>query len=142
MKELQPNILDDFEHRIGQLIDHHGDEADFPKMEGTGLTRQDVDDFLFDYQAILDMHGTQKTQLTVYGIIALLPVLAVSAFPDSMLPYPKWALFWSLALGIVIALLIRTVVEMVRQYRLRRMRVEYPDVWAYVDRVREYGDQH
>lgn len=89
MKELQPNILDDFEHRIGQLIDHHGDEADFPKMEGTGLTRQDVDDFLFDYQAILDMHGTQKTQLTVYGIIALLPVLAVSAFPDSMLPYPE-----------------------------------------------------
>lgn len=141
MKDLQPNLLDDFEHRIGQLIDHHGDESGFPQISEADMTRKDVDSFLFDYQAVLDMHGTQRTQLTVYGIIALLPVLVVSAFPDSMLPYPRWALFWSLALGIVIAMLIRSVVEIVRRYRLRKMRREYPKIWKYVEMVREYGDQ-
>ena len=32
MKDLEPNILNDYEHRIARIIEHYGDEETFPRM--------------------------------------------------------------------------------------------------------------
>ena len=73
MKELQVNILDDYEHLITGAIDCHGDESSFPKME-ENITRKELEDYLYEYQCILDSEGTQRAQLTKYGIVAIVPI--------------------------------------------------------------------
>lgn len=47
MKELQVNILDDYEHLITGAIDRHGDESSFPKME-ENITRKELEDYLYE----------------------------------------------------------------------------------------------
>ena len=59
MKELQVNILDDYEHLITGAIDRHGNESSFPKME-ENITRKELEDYLYEYQCILDSEGTQR----------------------------------------------------------------------------------
>lgn len=81
MKDLQPNILDDYEHLVTNAMKRWGGEADFPVMEG--VKREDLDDYLFEYQRILDSEGSQKAQLTKYGIIAIIPIIILSAFPET-----------------------------------------------------------
>ena len=87
MKELQPNILNDYEHVVNSLVERYGDTAGFPQLETYHVTKELVEDYLFDYQAILDSEGSQRSQQTMYGIIALLPVILLSAFPIEMLPW-------------------------------------------------------
>ena len=46
MKDLEPNILNDYEHRIARIIEHYGDEEKFPRMEQYGIVREELDSFL------------------------------------------------------------------------------------------------
>ena len=82
LREPEKQILDDFEHKVANKIEKYGANADFPKFENYGITRMDLDDYLFDKQAILDMGGSKRTQLTVGGFITVIPVLILSCFPD------------------------------------------------------------
>ena len=54
-------ILDDFQHQIENKIRNHKNEPDFPQMDEK-LSKEELDDFLFDYQAALDSEGTERTQ--------------------------------------------------------------------------------
>ena len=67
LREPEKQILDDFEHKVTGKIAKYGNEPDFPKFENYGITRMELDDYLFDKQAILDMGGSKRTQLTVGG---------------------------------------------------------------------------
>ncbi len=59
----------------------YGDEPDFPKLENYGITRMELDDYLFDKQAILDMGGSKRSQLTIGGFITVIPVSGAVLFP-------------------------------------------------------------
>ena len=96
LKEPEKQILDDFEHKVTGKIDKYGDEPDFPKLENYGITRMDLDDYLFDKQAILDMGGSKRTQLTdkspIYEngkalttVIAIIIGLLLACFAKSLL---------------------------------------------------------
>ena len=74
LREPEKQILDDFEHKETNKMQKYGDEPDFPKLENYGLTRMELDDYLFDKQAILDMGGSKRTQLTVGGFISVITV--------------------------------------------------------------------
>lgn len=41
MKELQPDLLNDYEHLITRGIERHGEVPDFPKMEDAGIERKE-----------------------------------------------------------------------------------------------------
>ena len=82
LREPEKQILDDFEHKVTGKIAKYGNEPDFPKFENYGITRMELDDYLFDKQAILDMGGSKRSQLTIGGFITVLPVLVLSCFPD------------------------------------------------------------
>ena len=136
MKDLQPNILNDYEHLITRAIECWGEEEDFPVLEG--LERKALDDYLFEYQRILDSEGSQKAQLTKYGIIAILPVIVLSAFPESMLPWGKYSLIAGVAIGVALALLIKGLVMLLIRARLSRLKSANPELAEYSSKVEEY----
>lgn len=142
MKDLEPNILNDYEHRIARIIEHYGDEETFPRMEQYGVAREELDSFLSAYQDILDSEGTQRQQLTVYGIIAVLPVLVLSAFPEESLPWGNKSLFVGIGIGIGIGLLLALMAKGVRmlvtRYRLSQLRREQKAYAQYADAVDQY----
>ncbi len=142
MKDLQPNLLNDFEHQVLAKIAHHENEADFPRMEDYGLTRKQVEDYLYDYQLLLDREGSQKSQLTVYGIIAIIPTIALSAFPENMLPWGKWSLMVGVSIGVLIALAIKAIRTIVTRVKVARHRGAYPDASNYVDAVMRQTDRN
>ncbi len=138
MKDLQPNILADYEHRITLAIERHHDEAGFPQMESFRIDRSMLDDYLFDYQALLDSEGSQRSQLTLYGIIALVPVIILSAFPENQLPWGSFSLLVGVGMGVVLALVLKGIWTMIRQSRLRSLRAARQDVAAYCDAVSQF----
>lgn len=142
MKDLQPNILNDYEHRVTRLIEKHGHRPDFPQMADHGVTQEELDDFLFDYQAVLDSEGSARTQQTLYGIIALVPLIIASAFPAEMLPWQSetMGVIYSLAAGIAIACAVKGVRTVIRRASLRGLRASSPDVARYVDAVLNYAN--
>lgn len=139
MKDLKPNILDDYEHRINALIEHHGDEVAFPKMGQFNVTRETLDDYLFQYQAILDSEGSQKSQLTIYGIIAVVPILIVSAIPEDCFPWKAdWTLYISIGIGLLLAGLLKGIRVLIKHGQLLSLRREYPEVASYTDAVDDF----
>lgn len=138
MKELQPNILADFEHVITRAIDRYSSEPDFPDMVAMEIERKELEDYLYEYQRILDSEGSQKAQLTKYGIVAVIPILILSAFPESMLPWGKYSLIAGIAIGVLLALLWKGISMLVVRMRLRKLRAENANLAQYVIKVDEY----
>lgn len=132
MKELQPNLLNDYEHQVLAKIARHEGEEDFPRMEDYGLTHKALEDYLYDYQLILDREGSQKSQLTVYGIIAIIPTIVLSAFPESMLPWGRWSLMVGIGVGVLLALFIKAIRMTVTRAKVARHRNAYSNANNYV----------
>ena len=142
MKELQPNLLDDYEHKVQGMIERHEDDAGFPKLDDYRLTKKMVDDYLYDYQIVLDREGSQRSQLTVYGIIAIIPTLILSAFPESMLPWGKWSLMVGIGMGLALACAIKAVRIVVTKSKLASLKRSNKDVSEYVSDIEKYVRNH
>lgn len=103
LKDPEKEFFDDFEHKVTGKMKKYADRQDFPKVEDYGITRMELDDYLFDKQSILDMAGTPRTKMTVGGIITLLPVVILSAFPDNAYVFGK---MWTTVLAIVVGFML------------------------------------
>lgn len=142
MKQLAPNLAEDNSWRVNRVIDNYGDNSDFPRLSDTGFDKEALDDYLFDYQAIIDSEGTDRTQLTVYGIIALLPLFIASAFPENALPWGRWSLLMTVLLGVLLAAFVRWMVKLMKQRKLKKLRAEFPELAHYVEQVLDYEYKH
>ena len=142
MKELQPNIATDFEHRVNRTIELHQNDRGFPNMAAYHLTREELDSYLFDYQAALDSEGTAKQQQTIYSIIALIPILVLSAFPLSSLPWESDSIsvVVGIAIGGGIALSIKGIRTLITRSRLKTIREAYPDIAEYIKAVLSFEE--
>ena len=123
LREPEKQILDDFEHKVTNKMQKYGDEPDFPKLENYGLTRMELDDYLFDKQAILDMGGSKRTQLTVGGFITVIPVLILSCFPDKSPIYENgkaMTTIIAIIIGLLLACLCKALLQMVILYRVNK----------------------
>jgi len=123
LKEPEKQILDDFEHKVTNKMQKYGDEPDFPKLENYGLTRMELDDYLFDKQAILDMGGSKRTQLTVGGFITVIPVLILSCFPDKSPIYENgkaMTTIIAIIIGLLLACFCKALLQMVILYRVNK----------------------
>lgn len=119
IREPEKQILNDFEHKVTSKIKLYGNYPDFPKMEDYGIEGMELDDYLFDKQAILDMGGSSRNKLTVGGIITLLPVIVLSAFPDSAYIYGKMGTtVLAITVGLMLALCLYAVLKAVIRFRL------------------------
>ena len=123
LREPEKQILDDFEHKVTNMMQKYGDEPDFPKLENYGLTRMELDDYLFDKQAILDMGGSKRTQLTVGGFITVIPVLILSCFPDKSPIYENgkaMTTIIAIIIGLLLACFCKALLQMVILYRVNK----------------------
>lgn len=123
LREPEKQILDDFEHKVTNKMQKYGDEPDFPKLENYGLTRMELDDYLFDKQAILDMGGPKRTQLTVGGFITVIPVLILSCFPDKSPIYENgkaMTTIIAIIIGLLLACFCKALLQMVILYRVNK----------------------
>ena len=123
LREPEKQILDDFEHKVTNKMQKYGDEPDFPKLENYGLTRMELDDYLFDKQAILDMGGSKRTQLTVGGFVTVLPVLILSCFPDKSPIYENgkaMTTIIAIIIGLLLACFCKALLQMVILYRVNK----------------------
>ena len=123
LREPEKQILDDFEHKVTNKMQKYGDEPDFPKLENYGLTRMELDDYLFDKQAILDMGGSKRTRLTVGGIITVIPVLILSCFPDKSPIYENgkaMTTIIAIIIGLLLACFCKALLQMVILYRVNK----------------------
>ena len=99
----------------------YGDRPNFPQLENYGIEKMELDDYLFDKQAILDMGGTPRHKMTVGGIITLIPVIILSAFPDSAYIYGKmWTTVLAIAIGLMLTLCLYAVLKAIIQMRLSK----------------------
>ena len=123
LKEPEKQILDDFEHKVTGKIDKYGDEPDFPKLENYGITRMDLDNYLFDKQAILDRGGSKRTQLTVGGFITVIPVLILSCFPDKSPIYENGKALTTviaIIIGLLLACFAKSLLQMIILFRVNK----------------------
>ena len=123
LREPEKQILDDFEHKVTNKMQKYGDEPDFPKLENYGLTRMELDDYLFDKQAILDMGGSKRTQLTVGGFITVIPILILSCFPDKSPIYENgkaMTTIIAIIIGLLLASFCKALLQMVILYRVNK----------------------
>lgn len=123
LREPEKQILDDFEHKVTNKMQKYGDEPDFPKLENYGLTRMELDDYLFDNQAILDMGGSKRTQLTVGGFVTVIPVLILSCFPDKSPIYENgkaMTTIIAIIIGLLLACFCKALLQMVILYRVNK----------------------
>ena len=121
LKDPEKEFFNDFEHKVTDKMKKYADRQDFPKVEDYGITRMELDDYLFDKQAILDMAGTPRTKMTVGGIITLLPVIVLSAFPDSAYIYGKmWTTVLAIVVGFMLYMCIYALQKAIIQLRLSK----------------------
>ncbi len=141
MKELQPDIFNDYEHRIKRQMEKHGEEMTFPKLSDIGFTKEQLDDYLFDYQAVLDSEGSARAQQTFYGIIIVIPVIILSAFPQKSLPGGNYTtgMLVAVAIGLVIAALIKLIRVVVKLVKLNRLRKDNPELARFCAKVEHWG---
>lgn len=140
MKELQPDILNDYEHMVMRKIEQYKGEDNFPAL-GDDLTAEDLSEYLFEYQRYLDSPGSQKSQLTKYGIIALIPIIILSAFPEQMLPWGKYSIYVGIVIGLGVALLLKALSMLMVRRAIAKLRADNPSMSAYVDSVMKYNYQ-
>jgi len=130
-------ILNDYEHSITNKIKEFESKPDFPNPSDFGTDKAEVDDYLFDKQAILDSRGNEKTRYTIWGMLFILPVLVLSAFPSSSLPFKDdYALFVGIAIGILLCAIYEIIARAIYQGRLRKLYKK--NIEQYLDAIERY----
>ncbi len=123
LREPYKQYYDDYEHRVTSKIAKCGNLPGFPQLADYGIDSQDFDGYLFDKQAIMDMGGSQRSQLTVGGIITVLPLLVLASFPDDSYIYGKmWTTLLALFIGLLLALFAFALLKAVIACRLAKMK--------------------
>jgi len=127
--------LNDFQHKIERLMREHKEEVDFPLLEDFKLLPDELDDYLFERQAILDSKGSERSRYTVAGVLIALPVIVISAFPETSLPWGDWSLLVAVAIGVGLFLLYLAIQKAVIKGRLSRLNSNSPEAKRYVDQL-------
>lgn len=136
LNELEVAVIDDFSHRVTRKIDKYGGKPDFPRMDTYRIDRQELDGYLFDKQAVLDMEGSPRSRYTLFGILAVVPILILSAIPEANWPWGNWTVLAAIGCGLLLGFFIKGLVRMIISYKIRKMADRHMD--AYINAVLSY----
>lgn len=123
----------DYEHKVTNKVSQDSDKEGFPRLADYGVTKGQFDDYLFDKQAALDSAGGKKAQYTVSGVLVVLPVIVLSAFPKGKMPFGDWAFFVAIIVGVILALVVRLLVKATINVKLKRL--HNADIERYINDV-------
>ena len=129
-------ILDDFEHNVTNRIAAFDNRNDFPRMEDYGVTKEALDSYLFDKQAILDSGGSERSRYTIAGFLIVLPVIVMSAYPDKDLPFGEMTILLAIGVGLLLCLVVWLLWNLSVQIRLKKIANKQLD--NYIKNVLDY----
>lgn len=129
-------ILDDFEHNVTNRIAAFDNRNDFPRMEDYGITKEALDSYLFDKQAILDSGGSQRSRYTIAGFLIVLPVVVMSAYPDKDLPFGEMTILLAIGVGLLLCLIVWLLWNLSVRIRLKKIANKQLD--SYIKDVLDY----
>ncbi len=129
-------LLDDFQHQVERKIEHHGDEQGFPQMADYQVTQADLDNYLFDKQAILDSRGTEKGRYTMAAIIIIIPLVILAVmYPVNEMPWGQWSPILAIGAGLLLWGVVVALQQALIRMRLTKLDQQQPDVAKYVEAV-------
>lgn len=130
----------DFQHRVERLIRDHKNDDGFPQLTDYEILEDELDDYLFDYQAILDSKGSERSRYTIALFLIALPVIVMSAFPEESLPWGGWSILVAVGIGLGLFFLYLGIQKAILKGRATRLNAERKKVKQYVDDVLKFGD--
>lgn len=129
-------MLNDFQHLVERRIEMNSHREGFPTLEKFNLKQEELDDYLFEKQAILDSKGSERSRYTVAGILILVPVLILSMlYPVNEMPLGDWTLVVAVLAGLALWGLIMFLQQLRIKMRISSLDKEYPEAKKYVDAV-------
>lgn len=133
-------LLNDFQHEVIATIEKYKDEAGFPQPDEFGVSRGEVDDYLFEKQTILDSEGTERSRYTLAGVLIVLPIVVMAFFRTEDLPLKEYTVFPAMLVGLMLYGVVYATRKVLIRKRLRRLDGERSGARAYVDAVMAYGE--
>lgn len=121
-------IIDDFEHSVTDKMQQNKENPHFPQLETYGITEEELNDYLFDKQAIIDADADLRKKYTIYGFLLIFPVIVAQAFVNGALP-----LLMSLGGGACLCGIYFVASKLVRHWRLKR--ISTPQLERFVNDV-------
>lgn len=127
----------DFYTLISNKINRFHESKDFPQLEQFNITKEELNDYLLDKQAILDREGSKRSQYTIMGLLIALPLIVLSAFPQKSLPWGDYTYLAGVLVGMLLVGLVKVVTKCLVNQQLRRIadvRIE-----KYLETVQNYN---
>lgn len=127
----------DFYTLISNKINRFHESEDFPQLEQFSITKEELNDYLLDKQAILDREGSKRSQYTIMGLLIALPLIVLSAFPQKSLPWGDYIYL----VGILAGLLLVGIVKFATKCLIRRQLKHISDerIEKYLEAVQNYN---
>lgn len=128
---MEKRAVIDWEHTLINKIEENIGKTDFPEVEKFGITIDEVKDYAYDKQRILDREDERKKKLVIPGILLVLPPIILSAFRNDTL---------TLLLGVVIGLLLvfayRAIMRIIDNAALKKLYC--PEIEEYICAVMDF----
>ncbi len=128
---MERKIIMDWEHQLLEIIDNNKDNADFPSAEKFGTSLDEVKEYAYDKQRILDREEERKKKLVIPGIILVMPVIILSGIRNDTI-----TLLIGVGIGLFLVFIYYTLMSFIDHNAIKKMRND--SVENYISAVMEY----
>lgn len=122
------NRPSDWGNIVIDIIDQNKSNTDFPNPEDFKTTEDEVKDYIYDKQRILDRSEERGKNLLVPGILLVMPAIILSGFGEGV----KILLIGVLA-GVLLTFFYFVIAKLIDKRQLAKMRNN--DIEAYINKL-------
>lgn len=122
------NRPSDWGNIVIDIIDQNKSNTDFPNPEDFKTTEDEVKDYIYDKQRILDRSEERGKNLLVPGILLVMPAIILSGFGEGV----KILLIGILA-GVLLTFFYFVIAKLIDKRQLAKMRNN--DIEAYINKL-------
>lgn len=134
LHKIEPRCVVDFEHTVTDIIECHKGNSGFPNAEDYDITDEEIQDYIYDKQRILDREEERCKNLVIPGIILVMPVIVLSGFGNGVA-----LLLLGVFIGIVLMLLYFILMRAIDRHQLKKMYDS--NIEEYIRDVMNFNDK-
>lgn len=128
------NYSNDIEQRVRKILAAHRETEGFPNFEDYGISEDDLDDYLFNKQAIIDDVDSLRKKYTIYSVIFIIPFVVIAFYETT----PRNALI-AAGCGFLLCGIYYLLTILIRYIRLHSMKNQ--KIEEYIATIMKYEDQ-
>lgn len=122
------NRPSDWGNIVIDIIDQNKSNTDFPNPEDFKTTEDEVKDYIYDKQRILDRSEERGKNLLVPGILLVMPAIILSGFGEGVK-----ILFIGVLAGVLLTFFYFIIAKLIDKRQLAKMRNN--DIEAYINKL-------